>query len=329
MNRRIGVMLILICLLAGIFTGCSPDGGKLPFFKHPQGGLSKTEPSTDTDIPVGPATSPSTTAPSATATPTQPIIPVLPGITFTTADAALASQNTTNPSVSAKRPDLTDLVLRRLDWDLSGAEPTVLIIHTHGTESYNEHASSNWRTQDKGANMIALGDKLVQLLTQAGISVLHDRSLHDYPSYNDAYDNSRKSVEDYLQAYPSIQVVLDLHRDAVALGDGSQWAPTVTVDGQKVAKLMMVVGTNEYASEPHDWQENMAMALKLQVLLEKQVSGITRSTMLKKSRYNQDLSSGAVIVEIGTAGNTFEQAMGTVPYLANALIQLMHGANNT
>lgn len=327
MNRRIGAVLIIICLLTGVFTGCTTE--HIPFFKHPQGGLSKTEPSTDADIPAGPATDPAATDPSATDAPTRPVSPVFSGITFTTADAALASQNTTNPSVSSKRPDLTELVLRQLDLDLSGAEPTVLIVHTHGTESYKEHASSEWRTQDTESNMIALGDRLAQLLTRAGISVLHDRSLHDYPIYNDAYDNSRRSVEDYLQAYPSIQVVLDLHRDAVALSDGSQWAPTVTVDGQKVARMMMVVGSNEYAGTPHDWQENMAMALKLQVLLEKQVSGITRSTMLKKSRFNQDLSSGAVIVEIGTAGNTFDEAMRAVPYLANALIQLMYGANHT
>lgn len=330
MNRKkpgtiVGVIVIVIGLLVGVFTGCTlVEGVTIPFFRHPQGGFTKPDGTVGAQPTTGPTTSPTTD-------PTIPVGPVVPtGIVFTAEDALLATQNTTNSAISSQRPDLKKLVLKELDWNLSGSEPTVLIIHTHGTEAYQEYAGTkyNWRTQDKSANMIAVGDYLAALLTQSGISVLHDRELHDYPSYNDAYGNSRTSVQAYLKKYPTIQVVIDLHRDAVLTSSGSQWAPTVTVDGQKVAKLMMVVGANESGGvSQHQYQENMAAALKVQVLLEKQVSGITRSTMLKKSRYNQDLLPGSLLVEVGTAGNSLEEAMRAVPYLANALVELMYGAN--
>lgn len=307
-STAIGAALIFIGILAGTLQGCTQESG-FPFVKVPQGGLSKPEQSTAA-LPAGPA-SPG-------------------GISFSALDAKKAAIRYADDC--GYRVDIAKLVQQKLDWQLIGEEPTVLILHTHASESYTKQPgqdyeeSSQYRTLDTAYNMVALGDKLTELLEQAGISVIHDRQIHDYPSYNNAYNNSRASAQGYLEQYPSIQMVLDLHRDAVLLSDGSQYAPTVEVEGEKVAQMMMVVGSDASGMVHPGWQENLAAALKLQVRMESAASGITRPTILRAQRFNHDLSAGAMIVEIGTAGNTFQQAMGAVPVLANAIIDLMYGA---
>ncbi len=234
----------------------------------------------------------------------------------------------------AYRPDLEDLLLKPLSWDLRAEEPTVLIVHTHASESYTREPGQNYtenadyRTLNEAYNMLAVGDFLAELLEAAGISVIHDRQLHDYPSYTESYGNSRDSVRELLAQYPSIQVVLDLHRDAAENADGSQYATACDVDGKTVAQLMLVVGTNASGNYHPDWQENLAAALKLQALLEQLAPGITRPTILRAQRFNHDLSQGAMIVEVGTAGNTLEEAMGAIPILAQALVALVQGATS-
>lgn len=317
MNRKkrstvFGAALLILGSIFIIMALGKADSEKLRWLRWPQGGLSKPgdgAPTGQATVPVGPV--------------------FVDKINFTDEDTKRVSLRYGDGC--NYRPDVKTLLQKQLQWDLSGGEPTVLIVHTHGSESYSKQAGQNYtettayRTLDTDYNMVALGEKLAQLLQQAGITVIHDRTLHDYPSYNDAYANSRRAVQDYLGRYPTIQVVLDLHRDAALNADGSQYAPTVTADGQTIAQLMLVVGTNASGMHHPNWETNLASAAKLQVLLERQVPGLTRPTILRAQRYNHDLSSGAMIVEIGTAGNTLRQAMGAVPYLAEALIQLCHG----
>ena len=246
-------------------------------------------------------------------------------------EADLASVSVRYASDCSYRPNLAALLDSPLPWNLTGNAPTVLIVHSHGTESFTKEPgqayteSSEFRTLDTGYNMVALGDQLALLLRQRGIEVIHDRQLHDYPSYGSAYDNSRNSVQAILQQYPTIQVVLDLHRDAVLNSDGSQYAPTVLLDGQQAAKLMLVVGTDASGLEHSGWEENMAAAVKLQAALERIAPGVTRPTILRAQRFNHDLSPGALIVEVGTAGNTFQQAQLVLPVLADGLALLMNG----
>ena len=233
----------------------------------------------------------------------------------------------------AHRPDLEKLLLQPLSWQLTGPEPTVLILHSHASESYTRQPgqeykeTADYRTLDEAYNMLAVGDLLTSLLEVSGICVIHDRQIHDYPSYNESYTNSRASIRAILQQYPTIQVVLDLHRDAALNADGSQYATSAIVDGQRVAQLMLVVGTNASGNYHPNWQDNLATALKLQVLLEQRAPGITRQTILRAQRFNQDLSVGALIVEVGTAGNSLAEALGAIPVLAEALTRLVYGAN--
>ena len=229
-----------------------------------------------------------------------------------------------------KDPDLEALMGQPLSWNLVADAPTVLILHTHGTESYTKSPgeryteSSAYRTLDENYNMISLGDRLAQALESAGIGVIHDRSLHDYPSYSGSYSAARKSIAKVLEEYPSIQLVLDLHRDASG-DDNNQLKTAATVDGQKSAQLMLVVGTDASGLSHPEWEENLALALKLYAQLERNAPGICRYISLRSQRFNQDQHPGAMIVEIGGAGNSHAEAEIATDQLAKAVIDMAKG----
>lgn len=230
-------------------------------------------------------------------------------------------------------PDIGAMLCQPLSWDLTGSEPTVLIVHTHATESYtasggeNYRESSAYRTLDTEYNMVSIGDHLARLLTLQGIAVIHDRVLHDEPSYSGAYSSSRSSVQDYLRRYPSIALVIDLHRDALSLDSAKQLDTHAEVDGQPCAQLMLVVGTDDGGLTHPDWRENMALAVKLHALLEKTDPGITRPISFRTQRFNQDLSPGALLIEVGGAGDSHAEALTAAEALAKAITALAHGAN--
>ena len=261
---------------------------------------------------------------SAETTPTQPS-PAIP--VFSASDATLVdfygTDLTVDPGVLLETP---------LQWDLTGDEPTVLIYHSHATESYTPSAgedyneSSAYRTLSADYNMVSIGSHVARLLEAGGISVIHDTQLHDYPSYNTSYNSSRTSFQPYLEQYPSIRLVLDLHRDAS--GDNSnQMTTAARVDGQDSAQLMLVVATGTSARPVPNWQENLALGLKLHVQLERLAPGICRYVNLRSSRFNQDLSPGALLVEVGAAGNTHQEALTAAGVLAQAILELAGGAN--
>jgi stage II sporulation protein P len=228
----------------------------------------------------------------------------------------------------SRKPDIEALLEKSLSMNLTGEAPSVLIIHTHGTEAFTptegmEYAEDGgaYRTTDDRVNMISLGEELARLLQAAGINVIHDRTYYDYPDYEASYDLCREGLAEQLKQYPSIRLVVDLHRDAAEYGDGTQWATSATVNGEESAQVMLVMGTDCYYEHPK-WEENLSVALKLQVLMEKEHPGVTRPLDLRKQRFNQDLSTGAIIAEIGAAGNTHQQAMNGVSVLAEAIIRL-------
>ena len=185
---------------------------------------------------------------------------------------------------------------------------------------------SPYHTLDTEHNMISVGAYLAELLEAGGIKVIHDTAVHDAYSYSAAYYNSRASVETYLQQYPSIRLVLDLHRDAIEDASGNQLAQTVFSNGTALAPLMLVVGT-DYSGYIHpDWQENLSVALKLQTQLESICPGICRNLSLRSDRFNQDLSAGSLLIEVGASGNTREQALRAAEMLAQGILSLAHGS---
>lgn len=222
------------------------------------------------------------------------------------------------------QPDIEGLLAKPLNWDLYGEEPTVLIVHTHSTESYTKKGesyqeTSQWRTLDENYNMLSIGQRVAELLNAQGIPTVQDRELHDYPSYNGSYVHARNAIREHLKQYPSVQLILDLHRDASA-GSGRQLRTLVSVNGEQAAQLMLVLGTN------HDhYEENLSLALKLHAQLEAQTPGITRPLQLRGQRFNQDLLPGALLIEVGAAGNSHPEAILAAEQLASAIIALAKG----
>ena len=278
--------------------------------------------------PVQTPEPPPTTMPSAptepSTAPTEPSLPPeLP--VFSPIDAALVDMN----NACGYEPDMEALLQKPLIWDLTADAPTVLILHSHATESYTpteEYAeSSPYRTLDTGYNVVSIGERIAEELEQGGIRVIHDKTLHDHPSYSDAYNNSRKAAQKYLEQYPSVCLVLDIHRDAVEDKTGSQLGYTVDVNGQKAAQLMLVSGTDASGLAHPDWQDNLALAAKLHAQLEKNNPGICRPISFRSQRFNQDLSPGALLVEVGAAGNTRQEALFSAELLVQAIVDLAHG----
>lgn len=228
-------------------------------------------------------------------------------------------------------PDLGALLTAPVELTLQDGAPRVLILHSHTTESFAQTAdryeeTSAYRTLAPGHNMLALGELVAEILESAGIGVIHDRDFHDYPSYNGAYSHAAASTKAYLEEYPTIELIIDLHRDAADTPTG-QMATRCTIGGEKAAQLMFVLGTDKRLNHP-DWEQNLSLALKLQVLLERKNPGICRDLTLSKNRYNQHLGAYALLIEIGAAGNTLEEAKIAARELAEAIAQLAQMQNN-
>lgn len=264
----------------------------------------------------------STESPPPEISPQEPALPV-----FSEGDLALVDIR----NVTDYQPDTASLLEKPLQWDLTGSDPTVLILHTHTTESYRKteaedyQESSAYHSLDDNYNMVSIGDALAQRLEEAGIGVVHDRQIHDYPSYNGSYQHARFAMEELLAQYPTVQLVLDIHRDAADV-DGQQLATFASIDGEPASQLMLVLGTDAGGLEHPHWQENLSLALKLQVTLEKQNPAICRNLILRSSRFNQDLCPGALLVEVGAAGDTRNQALQAVDALAEGIIALAGGS---
>lgn len=229
------------------------------------------------------------------------------------------------------QPDKQALLTRPSALSLSDDGPAVLIVHTHSSEAYTMEAGFEYqesdalRTLDEQYSVIRVGDEIADILTEAGISVLHDTQPNDYPNYNGAYERMRQTIEGYLAEYPSIQMVLDIHRDAAEDADGNPVALTAEADGEACAELMLVVGTDEGGLSHPDWQENLANALKIQTLLNRSAPGLCRNLNLRTERFNQHETPGSLLVEVGASGNTLAEALRSARILGQALAVFLRG----
>lgn len=228
------------------------------------------------------------------------------------------------------KPDLEALLEKPAALSLCQEAPTVLIYHTHATESYTKSGqdyeeTAEYRTLNTDYNMLSIGAKITEVLEKAGIHVLHDETIHDYPSYTSAYTHSRKAVRAYLKEYPTLQLLLDIHRDAIEV-NGKQLRTTADLHGQPSAQLMLVVGTGVNNGVNEYWEENCSFALKLHALLEAENPGLIRPLSLRGQRFNQDLHPYSLLVEVGAAGNSHEEALLAAEELAKAIVMLKDGS---
>lgn len=222
----------------------------------------------------------------------------------------------------SSRIDIDFLSLFEKNIVLTKKSDPVLIYSTHTSESYTNSErykfeySSTYRTRDAKYNMLSVGNILARALEENNMNVIFDTTPHDYGNYEIAYTNSRKTIENQIAQNERIGLAIDVHRDA--LGDLTN-GPTVEINGQKVAKLMFVmgIGTTSYANEY--WENNLALALKLQKLGEEMYPGLFRGMIIRNSKYNQDLIKNSFLIEVGTTGNTLEEAYFAARCLANIL----------
>lgn len=208
-------------------------------------------------------------------------------------------------------------------------EPQVLIMHTHTTESYLPFTGDYYdktyssRSTDNSQNMVAVGNKIEEELKKAGISVIHDTTQHDYPSFNGAYDRSAVTVQNYLKKYPSIKVVLDVHRDAIVSGD-TVTAPVAEVNGKTAAQVMIVNGcANENINYPNFFQ-NLSFSAALENQMEGDYPGLTRPVLFDYRKYNQHMTTGSILLEVGGHGNTLEQATYSGELIGSSLGKLLN-----
>lgn len=197
------------------------------------------------------------------------------------------------------------------------SEPQVLIYHTHTTEAYEltsrdfYDASYPTRSLDNQKNVVRVGDEITRQLEAAGIGVIHDTTVHDNPSYNGAYDRSKETVEKDLEKYPSIKVCLDIHRDAIGEENGPRYAPTTEINGRQAAQLMIISGCDDGSGKYPDYQKNLAFAALLERQTEKEYPSLTRPVSFKYKYYNQSLTPGTLLVEIGGHANSVDEAVYT------------------
>ena len=199
--------------------------------------------------------------------------------------------------------------------ELTGDAPQILILHSHGSEGYTPAKddgivwSGNCRTTDSRYNVVRMGDAMAEVFGEAGISVLHDRTLYDYPEYAGSYDRSLTAIDSYLKEYPSIRFVLDVHRDAIEAADGSQVKVVSEIEGQgTAAQLSLVVGSDGGGLSHPNWMENLRLAVAIQEQALTDYPTLMRPLLLRNSRYNQHATTGSLLVEVGTAGNAPEEA---------------------
>lgn len=210
------------------------------------------------------------------------------------------------------------------------AKPEILILHTHATESFLTSTRDYYtdkdltRSNDNNLNMIALGEIVTAKLKNAGFGVIHDKTLHDYPSYNESYSRAAKTINSYLKNYPSIKIVIDMHRDALASGDTDKVKLTTDIGGKKTAQIMLVMGSQSGGVKNFpNWKENLKLAVRLQSKLETMYPSLARSISLTSKNYNESLTQGSMLVEMGTDGNSLEEVKYSAELLSNALISLL------
>ena len=229
-------------------------------------------------------------------------------------------------NVKIKNQTDYQLTQEMLTPDITIENKNVLIFHTHSCESYTASEqypytpTGNFRTTDLNFTVTRVGTELTTQLQQYGYNVIHDTSYHDYPSYNGSYTNSLKTVESLLQTNPS-DIIIDLHRDAI--GSRSDYAPTVKIGDEEAAQIMFVIGTNAGGLWHPNWNQNLKFAVKVQEKAEELYPGLFKPIMLTTSRYNQHTGKYANIIEVGATGNTLEQCLTSMKYLAKVMDEIM------
>ena len=307
-------------------TAAAPVAAKAP---QPEAAPTPTPTPTPTPAP-SPAPAP-TPAPSATPPPDAGAIRSV----YLSPDAGSVRLAAGTIRNMTEHPDAdliaaVDTVNLPFSVQVGSAEPQILILHTHATETYQTHPELYYdpeftaRTRNTALNMCAVGKVMADVLNAAGITTLHDTTLHDSPSYTESYARSRATAQSYLQKYPSIKIVLDVHRDAIEDSDGTRVKPLCQIDGQDTAQVMLIAGCdNGTTAKLPNWKLNLRFAAAWQQAMATQYPGLARPVLCGYRFYNQDLAAGCLLLEVGGHANTLAEAERAGELAAKALVMAL------
>lgn len=227
-------------------------------------------------------------------------------------------------------PNIEELLKQKADLSIQDiSKPTILVYHSHTTESYTlldagyYTESLDLRSKDNAKNMVRVGDELVKYLEIQGFKVIHDTDIHD-ENYSGAYESSRKNIEKYLEEYPSIEITIDVHRDDITYDNNTKVKPTATINGKKAARMMIIAGA-EYGSVENypNWEYNLRFDLAVQNKVEEMYSGLMRPMLFAERKYNMFETKNSFLLEVGTDGNTLDEACYSARLFATALGELL------
>ena len=221
---------------------------------------------------------------------------------------------------------------------LGGANPVklsskgvqVLIMHTHGSEAYTPDGKDNYtptdtdRTTDCNYNVVRVGDEIAKILESKGISTIHSTVLNDYPQYNGSYDRALEDITAILKENPAIKVVIDVHRDAMISQNGTKYKTVANINGRSAAQLMFVCGTDQGGLTHQNWKSNLTFQLQLHNKMNTLYPGIMRPLNIRTGRFNQHVTTGSMLLEVGTSGNTLDEALYSAQLFANVLADTLN-----
>ncbi len=221
--------------------------------------------------------------------------------------------------------DMEDLLNQNVSIPFSLDEPAVLIVHTHGSEAYTPDAA-NWytptdtdRTTDTNYNVVRVGAEMEKILNEKGIKTIHATVLCDSPSYNGAYNRALEVIQQAISENPSIKFVIDVHRDAMITSSGKKYKTVAQIGGRQAAQLMLVAGTDGGGLTFDDWPDHLALAAKIQQQMNALYPGIMRPINVRAARFNQHVTPGSMLLEVGTSGNSLDEALYSASLFADAL----------
>lgn len=236
----------------------------------------------------------------------------------------------TNSYGSVKIKNDTDIKLTndilKPDYTVKNSKD-IFIYHTHTCESYTKteensyKATGNFRTTNLNYSVVKVGKELEKRLKKYKFNVTRNEEKHDYPAYSGSYERSLKTIQSMLKKNSKAEIIFDIHRDAI--GSNSNYAPTVEIDGEKVAQLMFVIGTNDGGGKHPNWKNNLKFAIKVQEKANEMYPGLFRNINLRSATFNQKVSNAASIIEVGATGNTLEEACNSMKYLAEILNEVL------
>ena len=223
----------------------------------------------------------------------------------------LLLSNRTNFGVDLNSLDISK---KPFEFEAPSEGPAVLILHTHGTETYLPSGieyytpDNTFRSTDIATNVVSVGAVIADCLNKAGIPTIHDTEMYDKESYNAAYTNSREAAKVWLEKYPTIKCIIDVHRDAIVNADGINVKPVTEIGGKSTAQLMLVVGTNDAGANHPGWKTNLTFATMLQKKANDKYPHLMRPINLRQASFNQQLAVGSFLLEVGSCANTIDEA---------------------